>query len=155
MNLFWFKKLWAGHVAHMGERDACKVLVGKTEGKRLWGRLRRRWDNIKMDLQRIGWGAWSGVIWLQNVTISWLAEERLATQEGLCFTESSRNLKQYPGITWKKSRKAYISVYMIYPASYSMGTKSASARIKRLEGEADHSPTVSIEVSGAIPLRPL
>jgi hypothetical protein len=30
--------------------------VGKPEGKRPLGRLRRRWvDNIKMDLREIGW----------------------------------------------------------------------------------------------------
>ena len=32
-----------------------RVLVGKPEGKRPLGRLRRRWeDNIKMDLQEMG-----------------------------------------------------------------------------------------------------
>jgi hypothetical protein len=30
------------------------------------GRLRRRWeDNIKMDLQEVGWGAWTRLIWLR------------------------------------------------------------------------------------------
>jgi hypothetical protein len=30
--------------------------VGKPEGKRKLGRPRRRWeDNIKMDLQKVGW----------------------------------------------------------------------------------------------------
>ena len=34
-----------------------RVLVGKPEGKRLLGRLRRRWvDNIRMDLQEVGCG---------------------------------------------------------------------------------------------------
>ena len=34
---------WAGHVARMGEeRGACRVLVGKPEGKRPLGRPRRR-----------------------------------------------------------------------------------------------------------------
>jgi hypothetical protein len=48
---------WAGHVARMGEtRNACKILVGKAEGKTPLGRPRRRWlDNIKMDLREIGW----------------------------------------------------------------------------------------------------
>jgi hypothetical protein len=43
---------WAGHVAHMGERRGIyKVMVGKSEGKRLPGRPRPRWeDNIKTDL---------------------------------------------------------------------------------------------------------
>ena len=32
-----------------------RVLVGKPEGKRPLGRLRRRWeDNIKMDLREVG-----------------------------------------------------------------------------------------------------
>jgi len=36
------------------------VLVGKTEGKRPFGRPRRRWeDNIKMDLQEVGCGTCS------------------------------------------------------------------------------------------------
>jgi len=43
----------AGHVARMGERKGVyRISVGKPEGKRPLGRLRRRWkDNIKMDLQ--------------------------------------------------------------------------------------------------------
>jgi len=41
----------------MGERCAHMVLVGKPEGKRPLGTPRRRWDNnIKMDLQEVGWG---------------------------------------------------------------------------------------------------
>jgi hypothetical protein len=41
-----------------GERtDAYRDLVGKPEGKRPPGRLRRRWeDNIKMDLQEVVFG---------------------------------------------------------------------------------------------------
>jgi hypothetical protein len=47
---------WAGHVAHMGqERKVYKVLVGKSKGKKLLGRPRRRWeDGIRMDLREIG-----------------------------------------------------------------------------------------------------
>ena len=34
-----------------------RFLMGKPEGKRLLERRRRRWeDNIKMDLQEMGWG---------------------------------------------------------------------------------------------------
>ena len=45
-------------MAHMGEgRGVHRVLVGKPEGKRPLGRLRRRWeDNIKVDLQEVGEG---------------------------------------------------------------------------------------------------
>jgi hypothetical protein len=50
---------WAGYVARMGERrGAYRALVGKPEGKR-WE------DNIKMDLREVGWGAWTGSIWLR------------------------------------------------------------------------------------------
>jgi hypothetical protein len=54
---------WAGHVARMGEkRTAYRILVGKPEGRRPLGKLRRRWvDNIKMDLKEIGW---DGVDWV-------------------------------------------------------------------------------------------
>jgi len=47
---------WAGHVARMGEeREVCRVLVGKPEGRRPLGRPRCRWvDNIRMDLQEVG-----------------------------------------------------------------------------------------------------
>ena len=45
--------------------------VGKPEGKELLGRPRRRWeDNIKMDLQEVGWGAWTGSIRLRTATDS-------------------------------------------------------------------------------------
>jgi hypothetical protein len=55
---------WAGHVARMVEgRGAYRVLVGRPEGRRPLGRpRRRREDNIKMDLQEVGWGAWTGLI---------------------------------------------------------------------------------------------
>ena len=47
---------WAGHVARMVQsRNACRVLVGKPEGKRTSRRPRRRWkDNIKIDLRELG-----------------------------------------------------------------------------------------------------
>jgi hypothetical protein len=46
---------WAGNVARMGEkRNAYRIFVGKSEGKRPLGRPRRRWvDNIKVDLREI------------------------------------------------------------------------------------------------------
>ena len=49
---------WDGHVAGMRERrEAHRVLVEKPEGKRPLGRHRRKWkDNIKIDLQEVGWG---------------------------------------------------------------------------------------------------
>ena len=49
---------WAGHVTRMGvRRGAYRVLLGKLEGRKPLGRPRRRWeDNVKMDLQEVGWG---------------------------------------------------------------------------------------------------
>jgi hypothetical protein len=38
------------------KRNTYMILVGKPEGKRPLGRLRRRWvGNIKMDLRETGW----------------------------------------------------------------------------------------------------
>jgi hypothetical protein len=55
---------WAGLVAHMGEkRGAYTILVGRPEGSRPLGRPRRRWkDNIKLDLQEVGW---VGMDWIE------------------------------------------------------------------------------------------
>ena len=54
---------WAGHVARMGERRCVyRGLVRKPEGKSPLGRPRRRWEDIKMDLQEVGRGA---VDWIE------------------------------------------------------------------------------------------
>ena len=55
---------WAGRVARMGERRGIyRVLVGKPDGKRPFGRPRHRWeDNIKTDLLEVGCG---GLDWLR------------------------------------------------------------------------------------------
>jgi hypothetical protein len=54
---------WAGHVARIREgRIAYRILVGRPEERRPLGRPRRRWeDNIKVDLQEVGW---DGVDWI-------------------------------------------------------------------------------------------
>ena len=40
---------------HMGDRRGiCRVLVGKSEGKRQLGRPKHRWEDIMMDLQEVG-----------------------------------------------------------------------------------------------------
>ena len=61
---------WAGHVARMVERRGVyRILVGKPEEKRPLGRPRRRWeDSIKMDLQEVGGGGWTGSSWLRTGT---------------------------------------------------------------------------------------
>jgi len=43
-----------------------RVLVGKPEGKIPLGRTRGRWeDDIKIDLQEVGCGVWTGLSWLR------------------------------------------------------------------------------------------
>ena len=51
----------------MGEScSAYKVLLGKLDKKRPLGTHRRRWEgNIKMDLQEVGCGVWTGLSWLR------------------------------------------------------------------------------------------
>jgi hypothetical protein len=52
-NIIWVIKprrvTWEGHVARIGEsRGAYRIFMGKPEGRRPFGRFRRRWgDNIK------------------------------------------------------------------------------------------------------------
>jgi hypothetical protein len=54
---------WTGHVACIGEgRGAHRILVGRPEGRRPFGRPKRRWENnIKMDFQEVGLG---GMDWI-------------------------------------------------------------------------------------------
>jgi hypothetical protein len=75
-----------GHVAGMGELCAYGFLVRKPEGKRRLGRPRRRWEDIKVCLQKAGWWghgldrepSCSNRMW----GISLLADYLLASQEG-------------------------------------------------------------------------
>jgi hypothetical protein len=65
------KMRWAGDGARMGtKRNAYRILMGKTEGKRPLGRPRRRWvDNIKMVLRERKDGMIrTGSIWLRIYT---------------------------------------------------------------------------------------
>jgi len=49
--------------AYGGEERLYRMLVGKPEGKRPLGRPRRRWeDNIKLDLQEVGY---RGIDWIE------------------------------------------------------------------------------------------
>ena len=96
---------WAVNVASMVERRGVYgTLVGRPEERRPLGRPRRRWEHyITMDLQEVAGGTWTGLIRLSIQTgggrlwkrwwnfgfhkmggISWLAGNRLASQEGRC-----------------------------------------------------------------------
>jgi len=52
-----------GACGRLGERGGeCRVLMGKPGGKRPLGKPRHRWEeNIKMDLQEVGW---MGMKWI-------------------------------------------------------------------------------------------
>jgi hypothetical protein len=52
------RMIWAVHVARMGtKRNWYMLLVGKSERKGPLGRQRHKWvDNIRMDLEEVGWG---------------------------------------------------------------------------------------------------
>jgi hypothetical protein len=40
--------------------------MGRSERRKPLGRPRNRWeDNVKVDLQEVEWGAWTGLIWLR------------------------------------------------------------------------------------------
>ena len=59
------KLRWVGHVACMGKR----ILVGRPEGRRPLERPRHTWwDDIQMDLQEMGWGALTRLIWILTGT---------------------------------------------------------------------------------------
>jgi hypothetical protein len=60
---------WAGNVVRMVEiRNVYRIFVGNTEGKRTFGRRRRRWEvNIKIVLREIG---------LKSVNWIYLARDR-------------------------------------------------------------------------------
>jgi hypothetical protein len=57
------RKRWAGYVVRVGDRrDAYRDLGGRSEGNIPCGIPRCRWkDNIKIDLQQVGW---EGVDWI-------------------------------------------------------------------------------------------
>jgi hypothetical protein len=65
---------WTEHVSHLGDRrGACRVFWGKPEGNISLGKPRVRWeDNMKMGLQEMGLGTWTGFIWLRIRTVGGL-----------------------------------------------------------------------------------
>jgi hypothetical protein len=60
------------HVARKGEKKiAYSLLVGKPQGKRPLGRPRRRWVyNIRIELGEVGWGVWTGLVWLRRALVN-------------------------------------------------------------------------------------
>jgi len=59
---FWWGNLKKGNVARVGEK---RVLVGKPEGKRPFGKPRRSGKIIRWIFRKRGVGALTGSIWLR------------------------------------------------------------------------------------------
>ena len=77
-------------MARMGEeRGVYRVLVGKPGGKRPLGRPRRRWVDIRMDLQEVGFRYmdWIGLAqdrdWNKLNKQSWTADEGWSSSLGV------------------------------------------------------------------------
>jgi hypothetical protein len=62
------KTRWMGHVERMRETGgAYRLVVGKPEEKRPFGKPRRRWENyINIDFQEIGWAGVNWIVLAQN-----------------------------------------------------------------------------------------
>ena len=59
------KEIGGAYSTYGGRKGAYRILVGKPEEKRPFGRPTLRWeDNIKRLLQEVGWEAWTGLICL-------------------------------------------------------------------------------------------
>ena len=57
----------AAHLAHTGDRSVYGVLVERPDEKRSLGRPKLRWeDNIKIDVQVVGWGGINLIALAQN-----------------------------------------------------------------------------------------
>jgi len=83
---------WAGNVAGMGKRrSAYAFVVRKSEGKRPLGRHRNGWeDNIKMDLQEVGWDLdWIGLA--QNKDSRRAVANAVMAVMILCVSQYARN----------------------------------------------------------------
>jgi hypothetical protein len=41
-------------------------LVGNLKGKKPYGRPKRRWEDIRMDIREVRWELWTGFKWLRT-----------------------------------------------------------------------------------------
>jgi hypothetical protein len=118
---------------HGEKMNAYRVFVWQPEGKRPLGRPTHRWENnIKIDLREIGWGGmdWSGSgqglvegSWEQgnefSVSISWIAAQLAASQEGLSSLDLV--MRYYGYYYFSHFRIEYSNRVGSNPASYSGG----------------------------------
>jgi hypothetical protein len=63
----WRRMRWAGHVATGDKRNACRILVWTSEGKRPLARTECRWKDVtEMDIIERWWGGMGRVILTQD-----------------------------------------------------------------------------------------
>ena len=63
----WRRMRWVGNVARMGEKiGVYRVMIGIPEGNRPLRRPRRRWEDIKLNLQVVGCGNLDWIELTQN-----------------------------------------------------------------------------------------
>jgi hypothetical protein len=105
---------WTGHIACMGEkRNACRILVGKPEGKRPLGRHRHRWeDYIEMDLR----------FWLVHL----LYKPGYVPVHILSYIGGLHDLKDVFWIWWSNLLDLYTTCYNISEIAIFDGTHSTS-----------------------------
>ena len=83
--------------------------MGKPEGRRPLGRLRRRWeDNIKMDLREVGWG---GMDWIN------VAQDR-DRQRGVVNTARNLRVPQNAGNFFSFGSSSFSGRTLLHGFSY-------------------------------------
>jgi hypothetical protein len=98
---------WEGHVARTGKiRDACSILVGKSDWRRLGLRFRRGWDDsIKNVFTGLGETLWTEFIWRMRGRFIWqrnpliMERQHSADKEadGRCFAHLRHYRRQQRG----------------------------------------------------------
>jgi hypothetical protein len=131
---------WAGRATRMGQmRNVYKVLIGNFEGKRPFGRPRRRWeDNIRMDIRGTGSINNTSLFYFRFRWKLFLRSAGLrAGWLGIRVPAGAGNFSLHHRVQTGSETP---------PASYYWVPGALSVVVKRPGREADHSPPSSAEV---------
>ena len=114
---------WIAMYMHHLECDSFKECVGKPEGKRPLGRPRRRWeDNIKIDLQEVGWscGDWMELAQVRDrwrALVSTVRNLRVSKMRGISW------LAAEPVSFWRRTLLHGVSKYYVFTETSSTAVK--------------------------------